>query len=79
MHEIRLSLPYGIGDIVFLRVNTQHWPGMVTALVLRPDGVMIQVTWAGGDVSSHFEMELTDTFVPSDWPDEADDEEEAEK
>lgn len=54
---------YWIGDIVFLRVNEERKPGMITRLVISGT-VVYWVTWRGGSETAHYECELSSEYVP---------------
>lgn len=56
---------YWLTDIVYLRVNDEHRPGMITGIQVRAnDSLLYGVTWRGGSESWHFECELSSEFVP---------------
>lgn len=42
---------------------------MVTSVLINPGAVVYDVTWAEGEVTRHFEMELRKTYVHQ-WIDE---------
>jgi hypothetical protein len=63
---------YQVGDTVFLRVAAERVPGFVTGIIVRPAGVLYEVTWESG-VSAHFDFELTDTYVPDFGADKEED------
>lgn len=62
-HEIETA--YWVGDIVYMRVNQEQKPGMVTGISIRPNGFCYMVTWRGGGETYHYECELTAEFVPT--------------
>jgi hypothetical protein len=65
----KFETKYGHSDIVYLRVNDEKKRGMVGAINIRPNGtVMYEVGWSGGTSSWHYEIELSDTYVP-EWAD----------
>lgn len=56
---------YWIGDVVFLRVNEERKPGMVTKVsICGGGGVLYAVTWRGGAETYHYECELSSEYVP---------------
>lgn len=56
---------YWLGDVVYLRVNGEQIPGMVTRLTMTVSGsVTYGVTWRGGSETWHFDAELTTEYVP---------------
>jgi hypothetical protein len=67
------SSPFWFGDIVFLKVCTDRYQGMITRAIVSPAGIIYMVTWEGGDKSNHFAMELSTTFE-RDWSVEANNE-----
>lgn len=51
---------YGLGDTVYRRIGDEPIQGLITGITFRPDGGMeLEVTWADGDVSSHYSIELS--------------------
>ncbi len=60
-----INAKYWLGDIVFLRVNEDQKPGMITRVNLTAAGsISFCVGWRGGNETWHFECELTSEFVP---------------
>jgi hypothetical protein len=59
-----IETKYWLGDVVYLRVNDECKPGMVTGVNIRPSGTLYAVTWRGGSENLHFELELTGEYVP---------------
>lgn len=58
---------YTIGDVVYLRVNDERKPGMITIISIRPHGyVLYCVVWRGGSETWHSDFELSTEYVP-DW------------
>jgi hypothetical protein len=55
---------FKLGEIVYLIVRRENVPGMICTCTVYPGGVSYSVTWADNDSSTHYEMELTDTFTP---------------
>lgn len=64
LKTIELQVAYELGDIVFLKIECERIPGMVTGLSIRPNGVAYSVTWPGRAESSHYAMELTTDYIP---------------
>jgi hypothetical protein len=60
------SSPFWFGDIVYLKVRTDRYQGMITRAIISPAGVIFMVTWEGGEETNHFGMELSATFE-RDW------------
>ena len=60
-----ISTLYWLGDLVYLRVNDEPKPGMITRVTFAASGSYIfAVTWRGGTETWHFECELTAEYVP---------------
>jgi len=60
-----IQAKYWCGDVVFLRVNEEHKPGMVTQVRIAGSGsVTYEVTWRGNTVTCNYESELSTEFVP---------------
>lgn len=56
---------YWPGDVVYLRVNGECVPGMITRLAIVPNGAhSYAVTWRGANETWHYECELTSEYVP---------------
>lgn len=56
---------YWFGDIVYLRVNDDCKPGMITRVTLNAAGSLLYlITWRGGTETGHFECELSGEYVP---------------
>lgn len=56
---------YWLGDVVFLRVNEDRKPGMVTRLTICANGaISYAVTWRGGNETFHYDCELTSEYLP---------------
>ncbi len=57
---------YWLGDVVYLRVNEERKPGMVTCVSVVAHGALCyRVGWRGGADSIHYECELTSEYVPN--------------
>jgi hypothetical protein len=55
---------YWFGDVVFLKVESDRKPGIVTGVWFHESGRSgCAVTWSDC-MSDHFDYELTDTFIP---------------
>lgn len=62
---LTISTKFEFGDIVFLRVRVERFPGMITGIIVRPvGGFLYQVAWGDKTETNHFEVELTREFVP---------------
>jgi hypothetical protein len=65
LKTIELQVAHELGDIVFLRVERERIPGMVTGFSVRANGnLSYSVTWAGRSESYHYAMELTTDYIP---------------
>lgn len=53
-----------ISDVVYLRVEQEKNPGMVTQVVITPSGLMYGVQFSDGH-GEYYAMELTTEFVSS--------------
>lgn len=65
LKTIEVRVEFDFGDIVFLRVNEERKPGMVTRITLTKTGITYAVTWQGGSETWHFGYELTGEYLPS--------------
>lgn len=55
---------YTLGQIVYHRATTDRIKGVITSLKLYADGGMAyEVNWGDKSSDTHFEMELSDTFL----------------
>lgn len=64
MKRRTIEVEFDIGDVVFLRVRSERWAGMVTAFTVKPHGIIYAVTWEDGHELWHAAIELTTEFVP---------------
>ena len=56
---------YGLGQTVYFRNAEERKPGTVVGICFTADGGMYyRVAWQPGLECSHYEAELTDTWVP---------------
>lgn len=60
----RLLTPFWLGDVVYLKIAQDRNPGMITGVLVRPNGVIYEAQFED-HVQMHFDIELTETFVPS--------------
>lgn len=66
--EITFKVDFELGDIVFLRTCSDRECGMVTVLQLTGDGGIIYgIAWGNDSYSTHYAMELSAEYVPSNW------------
>lgn len=53
---------YGMGQLVTLKTRNRwtddHSPGMVTGYMVRPHGISYMVTFASGQETVHYDIEL---------------------
>jgi hypothetical protein len=65
MTSITFESVFQLGEIVYLRVKSEHDPGMITGISLRPNnGILYDVSWGTRNETRHFAMELTTEYVP---------------
>lgn len=58
--DITIQTLYDVGQIVYLRVDTEQ-VGMVVAIIIGVDNALrYLVTWNDRTETSHYQMELTD-------------------
>ena len=63
--EKTVRLPFAYGDRVFHRVRKECVPGMVTGFHVRPQAVLVAVTWSDTlQEFTHYFYELTTEFQP---------------
>jgi hypothetical protein len=58
------NFDFKLGDIVYHRMNDDKNKGMITAINFRMTGVLYEVTWGSNNSSWHYQMELTDEYLP---------------
>lgn len=64
-HQRLVTLDFGFGDVVYLRVRRDKVPGMIVSIELRPCGMSYCVTWGNeGHALSHYAFELTAEYLP---------------
>lgn len=65
-----IETDYWIEDIVYLKVNPERMPGMITGISIKPGGSVIYgVSWGDGSEDFHYACEMSSEFVP-DWEQE---------
>ena len=50
---------YEIGQLVYLKTDTEQYQRIITAITLRETGIIYEVS-QGEKVSSHYEFEITE-------------------
>lgn len=56
---------FDLEDTVYLKLAEERQPGMVTGWLVSPGGILYDVSWpCGGHSTRHYDIELTDTFLP---------------
>lgn len=58
------TAPYGLGDVVYLRLRDEPQRGMVTRVEFRGSGAFFEVSWGSAISSWHYAIELSSEFVP---------------
>ena len=62
--QVEFEVCYELSDIVYLRVRSEKVKGMVTGYTFRPgSSAVYHVTWALGEESAHYAVELSDTYI----------------
>lgn len=60
-----VRLPFAFGETVYHRIRTERIPGIVTGFHVRPNNVLIAITWGDSLVeSSHYFHELSTEYEP---------------
>lgn len=60
--KIEIDTEFGIGDVVYLRIDDAGNPGMITDIRLFPcNMLMYGITWTDKELSAHYAIELTTT------------------
>lgn len=67
MPRLNIGTEYSIGDVVYLKIRTEEYPGMVTGIQIRHVGenglgVCYIITWEDGCDGFHYGIELTPVF-----------------
>lgn len=52
-------MKYKIGDIVYLKTDSEQLPRMVTGILIRPQNQIIYYLTLGAQETSHYELEIT--------------------
>jgi hypothetical protein len=63
-HTVTLYVDHAYGATVHLKLRQERMPGMVTGFLVRSTGLVYLIAWGDGSESSHFDVELTDSFTP---------------
>lgn len=53
-----ISTKYDLGDIVFIKTDTEQYPKQIVQIKVDPNGVLYELQ-NGGFTSWHFDMEFT--------------------
>jgi hypothetical protein len=61
---LTLYVKFRLGDVVYLKIRQDSHKGMVTGITHRPTGTAYSITWEDGCESGHYDIELTDTYIP---------------
>jgi hypothetical protein len=52
---------YDIGEILYLKTDPEQREMIVTAIIIRPEGLIKYELRCGTEVSEHYNVELSDT------------------
>lgn len=55
-----IEIQYDIGDVVYLKTDTEQYERIVVGITIRPIGIVYQLAYED-DESSHYEIEMSDT------------------
>ncbi|WP_165231393.1 hypothetical protein [Aquisphaera insulae] len=55
---------FGVGDIVYLRIDDEPTRGMVTGVSVTATAELYHVLWPNRSETRHYDIELAGEFVP---------------
>jgi len=55
---MNLALTFDIGDIVFLKTDTEQLPRVITGILMRPNGFLYYLSNSTNE-TSHYEIEIS--------------------
>lgn len=58
-----VTVPWPLGQIVYLRVADEKHRGMITGYLARDSGISALVTWSDRAETTHYPFELTTEYV----------------
>jgi len=61
--SVTIYVKFRVGDIVYIKTNTNRWPGMLLGYDIRPTGTTYLVGWPDNTSSYHYDIELTKEFI----------------
>jgi hypothetical protein len=55
---MNLAITFDIGDIVFLKTDTEQLPRVITGILMRPNGFLYYLSNSTNE-TSHYEIEIS--------------------
>lgn len=56
-----IEISHDVGDIVYLKTDSEQRERMVTGITIRPIGITYKLSCGEYDETTHYEIELTNT------------------